>query len=342
MSAQTDCGGMFHRQFSKAELVEDLVFIKTKIENAHANPYTKLSKLEFDQKFNELESQLVDGMTQRQFYDLVQPVFTLLNDEHAGMEHFCVPDSLKGQFFKSTDIKIGPSETPERLNYKTYGDIGYFTVNSFEENSLYTIDYWTEKIDSIFGLIQKDKVKELVIDVRDNGGGNSQFGDVLIGYFSDKPYSTYSGTWRRSQEYADFLKGFGYVDSLYETIPNGESYVFQPWIMEPEKNAKRFNGKTTLVIGMNTFSSAMMFATIILDNNLAEVVGEVPLKGHPNHFGELIGFETAHTELEFWFGVKEWIRPSGSYIPHELIPNRIIALSGKSREEVIAEIRGGR
>jgi hypothetical protein len=79
-----------------------------------------------------------------------------------------------------------------------------------------------------------------------------------------------------------------------------------------------------------------------MDNDLAEVVGEIPLKGHPNHFGELIVFKTTNTKLEFWFGVKEWIRPSGSYTPYELVPHRIITLAGKSREEVIAEIRSGK
>ena len=106
----------------------------------------------------------------------------------------------------------------------------------------------------------------------------------------------------------------------------------------PEKNPHQFKGKTYVVVGKNTFSSAMMFAVTILDNKLAKVVGEIPDKGHPNHFGELIKFTTPNTNLDFLFGVKEWIRPAGKIEPNKLIPQKIIELKDKTKEQIIQEL----
>ena len=104
---------------------------------------------------------------------------------------------------------------------------------------------------------------------------------------------------------------------------------------KPSKNKNRFNGKTYILVGQNTFSSAMMFAVTVLDNNLATLAGEIPSKGHPNHFGELISFNTPNTDLSFRFGVKEWIRPSGEIKNNKLIPNIIIDIENKSEEEIV-------
>lgn len=78
-----------------------------------------------------------------------------------------------------------------------------------------------------------------------------------------------------------------------------------------------------------------MFAVTVLDNKLAKVVGEIPDRGHPNHFGELIKFTTPNTNLDFLFGVKEWIRPAGKIEPNKLIPEKTIILKDRTKEQII-------
>lgn len=187
--------------------------------------------------------------------------------------------------------------------------------------------------------IKNDNVEKLVIDVSNNSGGNSAIANLLIDYFSDKPYKSYQGKFKKSQEYSDFLKGMGKTDLQYEKIRNGDYYSITSRNIKPSENKNRFKGKTYVVVGKNTFSSAMMFGVMVLDNKLAEVVGEIPEKGHPNHFGELISFQTPNTKLDFLFGVKEWIRPNGKIEPNKLIPSRIIDLEDKNEEEILKELQ---
>lgn len=130
--------------------------------------------------------------------------------------------------------------------------------------------------------------------------------------------------------------GKNYPD--YEKLKNGDNLTMSSELRNPAENPLRFKGKTYVVVGQNTFSSAMMFAVIVLDNKLATVVGEVPDRGHPNHFGELIKFTTPNTNLDFYFGVKEWIRPAGKIEPNKLIPDKIIILKNKTKAEIAGQL----
>lgn len=69
----------------------------------------------------------------------------------------------------------------------------------------------------------------------------------------------------------------------------------------------------------STFSSAIMFATMIKDNQVATLVGQIPDNGHPNHFGEMYG---AKPPCRFTTAIrgKEWIRPSG-VAGNQLVPS---------------------
>lgn len=432
--SQKVCNDFYYKKFTKKQLTEDVDFVKEKILNAHANPFTEISRTEFDKKVIDIKSSLKDGMTQREFYYVVKPLIVTLNDEHSGISDYCVTDSIKNNnkalplrfeydngrmiltenYSNNSDLMIGdelislnnipiseilkncaetiPGAKEERISmavakfwiviskfcyfikddfnlvfksgkkfllkslplkeisknalktqqekknillieYNKIKDIGYLSVNSFNDKTISKVQY-----DSIFALIKKQNVKKIVIDVSNNSGGNSALGDLLITYFSDKPYKTYYGTWKKSQEYSTFIKSFGYVYPEYEKVKNGESLPMVSQTITPSYNPLKFSGETILLVGENTFSSAMMFGVTILDNKLAKVVGEIPKRGHPNHFGEIIKFTTPNTNLDFIFGVKEWIRPAGKIEPNKLIPEKIIKLKDKTKEEIIDQL----
>lgn len=436
--AQRVCNDLYIKKFSRTELDSDLNFIREKILNAHANPFTEINRTQFDSKVAEIRNQLKDGMTQREFYLLSKPLIVTLNDEHSAMADYCVTDSIKnsikvlplrfkyenGKMVVSENFSNQPVETGEEvvslnnipisdvlnncakaipgskeeripmavdrfwvvinkfcyfitddynfkfksgkqmlvksiplqdlqkayaeknppkpqsdnkiIDFEKINKVGYLTVNAFDKRTM-PEEVWRKKLDSIFSTIKKDKIRKLAIDVSNNGGGDSSLGDMLISYFSQKPYKTYQGTWRKSAEYSQFLKTLGKNYPDYEKLKNGDNLTMSSELRNPAENPLLFKGKTYVIVGQNTFSSAMMFAVIVLDNKLATVVGEVPDRGHPNHFGELIKFTTPNTNLDFYFGVKEWIRPAGKIEPNKLIPDKIITLKNKTKEQIIEQ-----
>ncbi len=241
------------------------------------------------------------------------------------------------EWFKYLNIGTG-NDCPQQISYTRYGDAGYINSCTFVTHNDNEFNALSAKIDSIFKLVKSDGVKYLFIDVSRNGGGNSSVGDVLIRNFYSKPYRDYQCNWRRSDEYLSLITKWGIKDSVYTSkVPGSILHFDADTIRPPLNNPNRFNGKIYIIVGDGTFSSAMMFATIIKDNHIAALIGQTPQSGRPNHFGELYNAELPNTKLKYRFGVKEWIRPAGKISDNYLRPDVEIAPGKYSGVEQMIE-----
>lgn len=217
------------------------------------------------------------------------------------------------------------SGAENRISYTRYGETGYINARSFSTANDEDVRKLDRQIDSIFVQVQNDGVKQLVIDVSKNSGGNSAVGTTLIKYFYKKPYLSYQVNWKRSAEYLNTYTGYGASDARYTALKPGQILHYDSdRISPPQDLPNRFKGKVYVLVGNGTFSSAMMFATTIKDNHIAELIGSTPKNGHPSHFGELYSFKLPNTKLAVRFGVKEWIRPAGQKGVNLLIPDHLL------------------
>jgi hypothetical protein len=237
-------------------------------------------------------------------------------------------------------------ETPplsQRIVYTRYKDAGYVNARSFYVKGDADFNLLKTEIENIFKQVQKDNVKDLVIDVSQNEGGNSAVGDILIDYFYDKPYGGYQCNWKRSDEYLKLIKSWGMTNEDYAGKPVGDIIHFDSDTTSPGANPYRFKGRVYVVIGSGTFSSAIMFATIIKDNHIATLAGETPQNGHPNHFGEMYSTKLPNTKIALRFGVKEWIRPAGKKQENILNPDVVVDLSkNKTGEDLVKALLADR
>lgn len=304
-------------KYDSPSLAADLDYVVTKIKNVHNAPFTYQTEAAFNQQVENIRSQLKDSMSAQDFCTLLQPLFASLGDEHARISS---PNSFTSSPSFLTAFMAG-------LQYETSGNLAVLTVPHFTVNNLYPLERWKREIDSVFTKIQQDRIENLIIDVSRNQGGNSKVGDLLIDYFYAQPYKRYSFTWKKSDEFLEIMKSYNWTDSAYAALKNGEYKVYPSNTTYPQENPHRFNGKVWLAVGKNTFSSAMIFATVVKDNHLARLIGETPSHGHPNHFGEMACFKTPHTRLNFCFGVKQFVRPSGNVTDNVLEPDIPVDLS---------------
>lgn len=107
-----------------------------------------------------------------------------------------------------------------------------------------------------FVQIQKDGIQHLIMDVRENGGGDEP--SNLMDYLTGQPYKACS------QYYQAPFGGYG----------SGKPREMECEIIQPFDAAERFNGELYLLIGPDTYSSAITFATILQDYHLATLIGE--------------------------------------------------------------------
>ncbi len=234
------------------------------------------------------------------------------------------------------------SACPERLSYTRHGNTGYINACSFDvqPKGKYAGDSIRATVDGIFKQIKLDGINRLIIDVSRNEGGSTAVGDYLISYIYRQPYLGYQTHWKRSDEYLKLLRSWGFDNASYAAEPVGKVLHFASGRITPETVPNPFKGKTVVVIGAATFSSAMNFATLIKDNNIAPLMGQTPVNGHPTSFGEMFYTNLPHTQLLVRFGVKEHIRPAGKTPDNNLPPD--IPLTDAQMRDIHVIIRKAR
>ncbi len=195
------------------------------------------------------------------------------------------------------------------------GNIGYINFRSMRD-----LPVFEKFLDSVFTEIKNKSMEGLIIDLRQNGGGNSVLGERLISYISDKPYRMGGGSrWKVSDEYKEFVREQAKTNQVYA------SGSFQQYLnrktgdiiggtagkpQRPGKNGLRFEGRVAILTGPTTFSSANMLSNAIKDYQLATIIGEAT--GEPcNDYGELYWNKLPRTGLLFYTCSKQFIRANG-------------------------------
>lgn len=142
------------------------------------------------------------------------------------------------------------------------GDAALLTVDTF---------YWPDKkqftdfTERAFAQLRAAKVKTLLIDVRANGGGNDDMWmDGILRYIADKPYR-WASTYKKK-----VIKG---RESATEKLGEVVDGAIDKWITPQADEPLRFAGATYVLVGRNTYSSAILFSNVVQDFGFATVAG---------------------------------------------------------------------
>lgn len=149
--------------------------------------------------------------------------------------------------------------------------------------------------DSTFTLIKNKKISNLIIDIRENGGGNSRVGDNLLQYLAKTDFRQYTDSTiikvskelyqkiRAEKEEILQSKIHTTNDSIYLTQidkilnePIGTTTIahYAKNITKLEEHKNRFMGNLFLLTSRVTYSSASDFAQTVKAYNLGKIVGE--------------------------------------------------------------------
>lgn len=308
------------------ELVfEDIDFLVKNIEEIHPNPYCYISEARFYSYRDSIKQLIKQETTRDELFQILEPFVRLVNDNHTNI-HF--PEKSKGIDNKESLDKI-LEDSRNTVEYQRYEQqLGYLKINYFaigrQEFTLLT--------DSIFNQINKDSVINLIIDIRNNPGGDSYLADYLISNIYDKPYKGSSKIQvKRSEQNGIYMKGIfswwfrPFIKSIktlrdYYNTPIGGIYNDIKGLKNPMNSPHRYKGNVYLLINYYTGSTALGLATVFKDYNIGKIIGE-ETRSEVNEFGDVVPFDLPNSSLWVWCSTKRYIRPSGEITTGGLKPD---------------------
>ncbi|MEX0844568.1 MAG: S41 family peptidase [Balneolaceae bacterium] len=176
------------------------------------------------------------------------------------------------------------TNTSNLFNYRLIEhDIGYLQVSYFGGKT----KSFRQFLKSTFDQIQKDQIDHLIIDVRDNVGGNSDQADELLSYFASEPFNSKKKvSVRASEQFKEHAKQripktlrwlpLQYLDAKGRAIwraDDGAMVVIDEEPVQPKPKSKRFTGNTYLLINEGSFSTAAVFASAFKRLGYGELIG---------------------------------------------------------------------
>ncbi|MEO1515471.1 MAG: S41 family peptidase [Bacteroidota bacterium] len=180
-------------------------------------------------------------------------------------------DLIDGYELKRTDIVAGQ----QNLQFHHDGRVAFLQPGQFAGDE----EPFRQFIDSAFLRIREAGSDQLILDLRNHGGGHDAFSDYLIAYFADRPFQWQSEfhlrTSRLLQEQTRQQEDSSdsYSQAILTHSP-GEAY---PWRFEPQSprpEAERFKGTVYVLVNRQTYSMAAVTAGLLQDYGFAKVVGE--------------------------------------------------------------------
>ncbi|MGA9768216.1 MAG: S41 family peptidase [Blastocatellia bacterium] len=186
-----------------------------------------------------------------------------------------------------------PSERAGEMKYFDKGRIGMMTIYSFggyvdPEKKKGLREFYKESFEEMEAI----GLKTLIIDLRNNGGGEDELGKLLLSYLVDQPFKYYEDLIINNNTFS-FAKytnqpDFKLPEKVAEKGKDGKYHaVGHPnWgINQPSKPT--FTGKTYIIINGGSFSTTSEFLSQAHFHKLATFIGEESAGGY---YGNSSGF----------------------------------------------------
>lgn len=228
---------------------------------------------------------------------------------------------------------------PERHVDVLDGHIGYLRPGPFynfeDPANLWDNTNFKTFIDEAFETYLTEDVDTLIIDLRQNPGGDSSFSDHMLAWLADEPFAFASEFIVRSSAAAEAGNNARRAANpggdnpisdaytrLYKETPYGETFTLDlPAV--PPREGERFEGEVFALIDRNSYSQAVNVAASIQDYGIGTLVGE-PTADFATTYGSVETFTLPQTGFTVQFPKAHIIRPSGDRVPGGVVPDLLI------------------
>lgn len=271
--------------------------------------------------------------------ELARRMFSVVSAQNLALRRRRAPDSVRQYFFAQYGDKPayetafvppgGGAASTRRVNAtdvhtlrsrlpKNVGNGEPYTFSRIAQNRIGYVDYRScQDLDRFkrfckktFASIKQQPVRGVIVDIRQNGGGDSSLNEVLWSYLTSKPLDVGGGFSVRAN--SRLRHEYGWVKYAQRYFPLAlvapdekvVTYDFSWYKPAPGKhNLLRFDGPCYLLVSTQTFSSALDCAQVAKDSGIATLVGEETAEP-VNSNGEVYRFHAQHSGIRANFPTK--------------------------------------
>ncbi|MCO7227060.1 S41 family peptidase [Pleionea sp. CnH1-48] len=225
----------------------------------------------------------------------------------------------KDQTWQPTDSQ----DIQEDFYFKALGDgTGYLYIGHFDIDP----DSFEDLMDDIFAEINRQNIQSLIVDVRDNTGGNTDTATYLTQYLANDRFRMVSSMKEKlNSDNRGWLNYRGEIGKLIE-----KEWV--DWVEPIEDN--RYRGEVYLLVSPITYSSGIVFASTMKDHGFATLIGQ-ETGGYANQTAQGNLFNLPHSELRAYVATRILVRPNGSLSPGGVKPHYPVLSTQKTLSDNI-------
>lgn len=194
-----------------------------------------------------------------------------------------------------------------------------FTMANNKEDPNFKV--FSEYLDSIFLKLKNEKYKHLIIDIRNNPGGNDPTYEKVFTYLTEHPFKEntsahiifnkipfskyyFSNSTDRSNRKREIKNENNYLQSVFTVQRNQKYFQNQKFNPVYYPNTNRFKGKVYLLIDENVGSAASHFASLVRGYTDATIIGVETSGGYYNHNGHYpISYQLPNSKIISHFSV---------------------------------------
>jgi len=180
-------------------------------------------------------------------------------------------DSFNASSFNAAQ---SPTALPVEFSVLPSG-YGYIKINSFLDNDVLSIQVWERALK----YFKDNNIPDVILDMRNNGGGSGWLADQMAAYFFDKE-TVVGNTARYDQSSGSF-----YMD------PGDQQSMLPP---RPEL---QFSGPVAVLVGPSCASACEFFSYNMTINNRAAIIGQYPTEGAGGSVEQFLMPENISTQI---------------------------------------------
>ena len=191
---------------------------------------------------------------------------------------------------------------------------------------------YTAFVDEAFRSFIQSGAKHLILDLRDNPGGDASFSDPVVAWFATKPFRFASEfrirvsaetTASNQARLASTPAGEGSVShtfaKLFASAENGDRVLFDIPNTPPRKG-ERFEGDVHVLVNRYSYSNAVSVAALIQDYGFGTIYGE-QTRDMATTYGAMEHFDLPHSGFKVGYPKAHIIRPNGTLQTHPVSPD---------------------